>query len=239
MAKTMYKVQVGAYSVKANALKMQDRLIRSGVPAVIVNTDGFMKVQCGAFSVKKNAERRLAEVKKKGFAGAVLIIVPSSEKSSGSAAPSGPDKVYSIMKPYIDSESAHEDFVKDYNRFISEYNKKHGTKHSQITSKNAWCTEFVDLMFYRAGLLDLIGYGKTSGQLMEIAKKNGTWKDGRGDIIYGDVVIYKDSRGNPNHTEFALGGKDFVSGNYNGGVHRRHRSSLSSIKGRIRPKYPE
>ena len=151
----------------------------------------------------------------------------------------GPQRVYNLMKSYIDSKTAHKDFIREYNAFIDWYNKKYGTKHSKIDDSNAWCTEFLQLMFYKAGYLDLIGYGKQAKTLMDNAIKRGTWKAGTSDIIYGDIVVYQDSKGNPNHSEFALGGKDFVSGNYNGGVHKRHRSSLGTVKGRIRPKYPK
>ncbi|MBR2257884.1 MAG: endo alpha-1,4 polygalactosaminidase [Blautia sp.] len=151
----------------------------------------------------------------------------------------GPQRVYNLMKPYIDSKTAHKDFIREYNAFIDWYNKKYGTKHSKIDDSNAWCTEFLQLMFYKAGYLDLIGYGKQAKTLMDNAIKKGTWKAGTSDIIYGDIVVYQDSKGNPNHSEFALGGKDFVSGNYNGGVHKRHRSNLGTVKGRIRPKYPK
>lgn len=237
MAKTMYKIQAGAYSVKANAQKMVDRLVKSGVPAAIVKADGLMKVQCGAFSIKENADKRLAEVKKKGFSNVIMVTVPGTDPVPAPVK-TGPDKVYDAMKPFIDSKTAHADFVKEFNKFIAEYNKAHGTKHGKIDESTAWCTEFVELAFYKTGFLNLIGYGKQAKNLYENAKKNGTWKAGHDDIKYGDVVIYQNSRGEPNHTEFALGLHDFVSGNYRGGVHKRHRNSLGSVKGRIRPKYP-
>ena len=80
MAKTMYKIQIGAYRQKNNAQKMAAKLKKAGIPAAIVTAGGLMKVQCGAFSVKANADKRLAEVKKKGFLNAVLITVPGTEE---------------------------------------------------------------------------------------------------------------------------------------------------------------
>jgi len=195
-----------------------------------------MKVQCGAFSVKANAEKRLAAVQKAGWPNAVIITVPGTDPAPVLM---GPDKVLAVMRPYIDSKTAHKDFVTAYNKFIDDYNKYHGTKHSKINESDAWCSEFVDWSFYQAGMLDLIGYSKRAKNLYDNAKQNGTWKAGHDDIQHGDVVIYQDKNGNPNHTEFALGPHDFVSGNYKGGVHKRHRSSLGSVKGRIRPKYPK
>lgn len=231
MGKTLYKIQVGAFRQKANAEKMLAKVKKAGIPASIVPDGDTMKVQCGAFSVQANAEKRLALVKKKGFLNAVMITIPGDD--TGRKESGGADRVYAAMKPFIDSPTAHKDFVAEYNKMMDKVG------HSKISEKNAWCTEFVDWAFWKAGLLDLIGYGKQSKNLMENAIKKGTWKEGSSDIRYGDVVVYKDSKGNPNHTEFALGGKDFISGNYNGGVHVRHRSSFSSVKGRIRPRYPE
>jgi len=86
MAKTMYKVQIGAYRQKANATKMVAKLKKAGIPAAVVTESGLMKVQCGAFSVKANADKRLAEVKKKGFLNAVLITVPGTDKQETPAA---------------------------------------------------------------------------------------------------------------------------------------------------------
>lgn len=150
----------------------------------------------------------------------------------------GPQRVYELMKPYIGSKTAHSDFIKKYNAFIDDYNKKNGSSHSKIGTDNAWCAMFVGLMFYLAGYLDLIGYGKRSVNLMETAKKKGTWKTGTDDIRFGDIVIFHDGSGTPNHTEFALDDKYDISGNYNGGVGKRTRAGRR-ILGRIRPKYPK
>lgn len=82
MAKTMYKIQIGAYRQKSNAQKMAAKLKKAGIPATIITAGDLMKVQCGAFSVKSNADKRLAEVKKKGFLNAVLITVPGTDKAA-------------------------------------------------------------------------------------------------------------------------------------------------------------
>lgn len=67
MAKTMYKIQIGAYKEKGNAQKMVKKLQKAGISAVIVNEGGHFKVQCGAFTDKGNADKRLAQVKRKVF----------------------------------------------------------------------------------------------------------------------------------------------------------------------------
>ena len=79
MAKTMYKIQIGAYKQKRNAQKVVAKLKKAGIPAAIITVGSLKKVQCGAFSVKANAEKRLAEVKKKGFPNAVLITVSGTQ----------------------------------------------------------------------------------------------------------------------------------------------------------------
>ena len=252
--KTLYKVQIGAYKQRENAEKTAAVARIHKFPATVIQINGLWKVQSGAFSIKSNAEKRLKSIHEAGFhlkdpyksykntfLRVIMVTVPGTDdakKSEISKTPTGADKIYALIKPYIDSKTAHSDFVKNYNKFIDEYSKKTGASHSKIDMSNAWCSEFVDYIFYKAGYLDLIGYGKRAKNLMDNAKKKGTWKDGSDDIKYGDVVIYKNSKGEPNHTEFALGGKDFISGNYNGGVHIRHRRSFNTVKGRIRPKYP-
>ncbi|MDO5131458.1 MAG: SPOR domain-containing protein [Eubacteriales bacterium] len=189
------------------------------------------KVQVGAFAEKANAEKRLAELREKGFYGVIIEVDDGKEKKPEKVI--GARKVYELMAPYIDKKTAHDDFVKEYNKMMDVVH------HSKITTKNAWCTMFINLNFWKAGYLDLIGYGKRAEILMEHAQKKGTWKSGSDDIKFGDVIICQNSKGVPNHSEFALGGNKFISGNMAGGVHIRTRNSLKTVKGRIRPKYPK
>lgn len=80
MAKTLYKVQTGAFREKANAQRVVEKLKKAGVPATVVSETGLYKVQCGAFTVKANAEKRLALVKKNGFLTAIIKTVPGTEE---------------------------------------------------------------------------------------------------------------------------------------------------------------
>lgn len=64
---TLYKVQVGAFSVKANAEKLVNELKGKGYSPFIVTQGGLYKVQVGAFSVRANAEALVAELKRKGY----------------------------------------------------------------------------------------------------------------------------------------------------------------------------
>jgi len=85
--KTLYRVQVGAYSVKANAEKQLQTLKSAGYKdAILVSVSPYYKVQLGAFSVKQNAENLVNELKKKGFSAFVTTkggttVAQSSKKS--------------------------------------------------------------------------------------------------------------------------------------------------------------
>ena len=72
--KIIYRVQVGAYRVKANAETMQNAIrrlpdtINAGYAKAYVKLiDGLYKVQIGAFSKKENAQKVLNDLKAKGY----------------------------------------------------------------------------------------------------------------------------------------------------------------------------
>lgn len=68
--KTLYRVQVGAYSKKDNAQVMLDKIHALGgiyEKAYIRQVSGLYKCQVGAFSVKSNATKIQKELKDKGF----------------------------------------------------------------------------------------------------------------------------------------------------------------------------
>lgn len=68
----LYRVQVGAYTVKKNAEAQLARVKAAGFDAFIVQVDGKLyRVQVGAYSVKANAEAQLAKVKAAGFSAFV------------------------------------------------------------------------------------------------------------------------------------------------------------------------
>lgn len=225
-AKKIYRVRLKkTFTSKASAKIMVTKIIKKGIPATVVNTKPPFEVQLGAFSIMDNARKRMAQANDAGFES--FIMAPED--------PVGAEKVYANMVPYIDSKTAHTDFIKEFNKMVEAI----PGNHTKVKKSDAWCTEFVDLMFYKAGYLGLIGYARSSKDLMVTAKYKQTWKEGSYDIKYGDVIIYMDDHGEPNHTEFALDSHHFISGNYSGGVHKRYRKSLKNVKGRIRPKYPK
>lgn len=62
-----YRVQCGAFSVKNNAIALENKLKQAGFSTCIKNINGLHKVQLGAFKNKANAESLLDAVKSKGF----------------------------------------------------------------------------------------------------------------------------------------------------------------------------
>lgn len=65
--KTLYRVQVGAYSQKTNAENMAAKLKAKGFDGIIVTVGKLYKVQTGAFSVKANATDLQSRLKAAGF----------------------------------------------------------------------------------------------------------------------------------------------------------------------------
>lgn len=63
----LYRVQVGAYSIKERAIARWRELKDAGFDAIIVKVDNLYKVQVGAFGIRRNAENRLDEVMAKDF----------------------------------------------------------------------------------------------------------------------------------------------------------------------------
>lgn len=68
---TLYRVQVGAYSIYENAKKMEERLKKDGYDTYIVtaNVNGkkLYRVQTGAFSIKQNAINLQNKLKADGY----------------------------------------------------------------------------------------------------------------------------------------------------------------------------
>jgi N-acetylmuramoyl-L-alanine amidase len=68
-----YRVQIGAFSVPANADYMLTRVKRAGFSDAFIKQDGGLyRVQVGAFAVRENAENMLQRVKAAGFSDAFI-----------------------------------------------------------------------------------------------------------------------------------------------------------------------
>lgn len=68
----LYRVQVGAFSLKKNATQKGDALKAAGFSAIVVQVGALWKVQVGAFTVKENAEAMVKKLKTSGFTGIVV-----------------------------------------------------------------------------------------------------------------------------------------------------------------------
>lgn len=65
--KVLYRVQTGAFKVKANADALAAKLKAKGFDTYIVQIGGYYKVQVGAYSVKANAEAMMKKLKAAGY----------------------------------------------------------------------------------------------------------------------------------------------------------------------------
>ena len=70
---TLYRVQVGAFSVRANADSLANELKGRGYSPIVITSGGLYKVQVGAFSVRANAEALVNELKVKGYDAIIVI----------------------------------------------------------------------------------------------------------------------------------------------------------------------
>jgi hypothetical protein len=64
---TLYRVQTGAFSKKANADALVKKLEAAGYDTYVVQVDGLYKVQTGAYSKKANADVQVKKLKADGF----------------------------------------------------------------------------------------------------------------------------------------------------------------------------
>ena len=65
-SKTIYRVQVGAFTKKANADHLCLNLKGEGYDPIVVKDGKYYKVQIGAYSVKSNADKKMKELKDAG-----------------------------------------------------------------------------------------------------------------------------------------------------------------------------
>lgn len=75
---TLYRVQMGAFAVKANADAMLAKVHEDGYEAFVAEVDGLYKVQVGAFAVKANADAYLEEIRDAGYDAFIATTSPGS-----------------------------------------------------------------------------------------------------------------------------------------------------------------
>lgn len=79
---TLYRVQVGAYAVKANADNMLNKIKAAGFDAFITQSGGLYRVQVGAYAVKANADNMMNKIKSAGFDAFVATSAGSTPQKS-------------------------------------------------------------------------------------------------------------------------------------------------------------
>ena len=68
----IYRVQIGAFKSKNNAMNLLKKVTDDEINGFVTNDGKLYRVQVGAFSVKQNAENYLKQIKAKGYEGFVV-----------------------------------------------------------------------------------------------------------------------------------------------------------------------
>lgn len=75
---TLYRVQVGSFSIKSNADNLKSKLSKLGYDTIVVraevNSRTFYRVQVGAYSVKNNAVNMKNKLKSDGFDSIIVEV---------------------------------------------------------------------------------------------------------------------------------------------------------------------
>lgn len=79
---TLYRVQVGAFSLKRNAQKKLASVEADGFDACIVQDGTWYKVQVGAFGDRTNANKMILKLKAAGYSGTVVASTGKAAKKS-------------------------------------------------------------------------------------------------------------------------------------------------------------
>lgn len=87
----LYRVQAGAFSNKANADAMLQKVKAAGFDTYMVKVDNLYKIQVGAFSKKANADAMAAKLKAAGFD--TYITTKSGTAVSASSAKKSTDQI--------------------------------------------------------------------------------------------------------------------------------------------------
>jgi len=84
-APALWRVQVGAFTVEANAQRLAARMRARGLPVVVDYQDGFYKVRAGSFSSAVEAAAMKEQLGREGYATFVVQTLPSFEGLPGPA----------------------------------------------------------------------------------------------------------------------------------------------------------
>lgn len=84
---TLYRVQLGAFTVESNAKGLLAKVKKDYKDAFVVKVDNYYKVQVGAFAIKSNAEKFLAEIKKKNYTKDAFITTTAGKTTPTTTTP--------------------------------------------------------------------------------------------------------------------------------------------------------
>lgn len=140
---TLYRVQVGAYSVKANADAQLAKVKAAGFDTYMIQVDGLYKIQVGAYKEKANADAMLNRVKAAGFDAFITTKSGSPASSGGSAAPAAIKagsrvKLKSGAKTYTGGSIA--GFVYNDTWIVSEVVGSRAVIDKNVGGTNSICT---------------------------------------------------------------------------------------------------
>ena len=69
---TVHRVQIGAYLLKTNATKTQNKLKNLGYSTIIVKSGLYYKVQVGSYTIEANAKKLATKLKEQGFSTMIV-----------------------------------------------------------------------------------------------------------------------------------------------------------------------
>lgn len=146
----------------------------------------------------------------------------------------------------------------EHKMIIKKFNDSKLCTRYKMTVNDAWCATSVSYAFIVAKLAGKPGSGAlfqcvecSCGEMIELAKKQGIWKEADSYVpAPGDVIMYDwqdsgsgDNKGWPDHTGIVMDVKDgyihVIEGNKNDAVgERKLKVNGKYIRGFIAPKYP-
>lgn len=150
------------------------------------------------------------------------------------------DKIVKMARSYLwtkEGSAAHKELVDTYNDWGAEHGYPRGYKAKYT---DAWCALFVSAMAIKCGYTDIIPVECGCPQMIELAKKMGSWVENDAySPTGGDIVLYDwqdsgsgDNQGTADHigiVETVSGGTEqIIEGNYQDQVARR----LLDVNGR-------
>lgn len=92
---TLYRVQCGAFKLKANATKLEKKLKAEGHDTFVTQMGGLYKVQVGAFSKKANAEALQKKLKAAGYDTVIVATIPAKTEEKKEDVP---EKIWKFFK---------------------------------------------------------------------------------------------------------------------------------------------